>query len=390
MYGCLIVILMGLTLNTLAVLVLCTPTMWNNFFNRLLFCLAVFDTLYLLCGLSEWFRNRMQSPIQLYMFVNVVYPVRSVVMCCSIYTTVALTLERYQAITSPVEHRSRGTTPPSRRLLYYIGPVFGISVIYYLPKFFDLDVNKKTECLNSTNVDSANLSISESGLSNCTTSYDLLPTALRTNDQYHFWYINISNIVVTCIVPFTLLVYMNCRTLSSLRQFRQRQPSANLNSAGQNQESKSRSSDVKKTFILFSIVILFVVCHALRIFLNIDEFLHLEKMMEDRDKGCSGEKYSTKVAVPISEILLLFNSGANFIIYIFFDKGFEQVLKRYFCAATNPLDQINNIEMRAMTQGSTPRISLKNKFSMKGHARNIDDTDTNNVELTEMTSTLQV
>ena len=384
MFGYLIVVVMGLTLNALAVLVLCTATMWNNFFNRLLFCLAVFDSLYLLCGLSEWFRNRLQSSIQLYMFVNVVYPVRSVVMCCSIYTTVALTLERYQAITSPVEHRSRGTTAPSRRLFYYIGPVLGFSIVYYLPKFFDLDVDKTIECLSSTNVNSTNLSILESDLNNCTTKYGLVPTELRTKDQYLFWYINISNIVVTCIVPFTLLVYMNCRTLSSLRQFRQRQPSANLNSSCRNQESRSRSSDVKKTFILFSIVILFAVCHALRIFLNIDEFLHLEKMMEDRQKGCSGEKYSTLVAVPISEILLLFNSGANFIIYIFFDKGFEQVLKKYFCATRNQLDDTNNIEMRAMT----PRISLKKKFSTKEPVPKTDDTQANNIDLT-VTSTLQ-
>ena len=130
---------LGFTLNMIAIWILLAQSMWNNIFNRLIMCLSTFDSIFIFCGLLEIIRKWLMLPIQQYVFAKVVYPFRSMAMCCSIYTTVVLTLERYQAITSPIQHRNRNANISlGKRLICYIVPVCTFSFIYYIPKFFDM------------------------------------------------------------------------------------------------------------------------------------------------------------------------------------------------------------------------------------------------------------
>ena len=149
MCGNLFIGVLGVLLNSITIIVLSTSTMRNNFFNRLLICLAVFDNLYLFCELSEVFRLRYYTFVQQHMFANFIYPVRSVFLCSSIYMTVALTLERFHAITSPVQYRARGTTNMTSRLLRYVMPVLAFSMVYYIPKLLDLNVDEISECMKN-------------------------------------------------------------------------------------------------------------------------------------------------------------------------------------------------------------------------------------------------
>ena len=340
-FGYLLVGLLGLLLNIIAMLVLLTPTMWNNFFNRLIMCLAGYDSAFILCGILEIFRRWQLTFLQQYLFVKVLYPFRSMVMCCSIYTTLVLTLERHQAITSPIQYRSRGSQRKlGRRLFIYIVPVMLFSFAYYFPKYFDLDVLEVTNCPIINSIPSNTTVLLNLNAPNCTTKYRITPTPLRTNHQYIFWYINVSNLVVTCVLPISLLIFMNCRIVSSLNKFRRRRPSMMMNTPNlttpntttttTTTQHPKNTSDVKKTFMLFSIVMLFILCHALRIMMNITEFLNLETLALEREKGCDGIKFWQHVSRPLSEFLLLFNSSANFFVYMFFDKAFQQILRKRF------------------------------------------------------------
>ena len=142
--------IIGVVLNFIAVLVLSTSSMRSNFFNRLLFVLAIFDSLYLVCEISEVFRHRYPTVGLQRAFVNFVYPIRSVFMCSSIFMTIALTIERYQAITNPIEYRARGSSNMMKRLLCYVMPVLIFSILYYIPKYVDLDVDEVLKCINGT------------------------------------------------------------------------------------------------------------------------------------------------------------------------------------------------------------------------------------------------
>ena len=327
MCGNLFIGVLGVILNSIAVIVLSTSTMRNNFFNRLLICLAIFDNLYLFCELSELFRLRYYTFVQQHMFANFIYPVRSVFLCSSIYMTVALTLERYHAITSPVQYRARGTTNMTSRLLRYMVPVLAFSIVYYIPKLLDLNVDEITQCTGN-NVTTAMEGAQEVAYDNrdndnCTIEYSLTPTELRMNHHYVLWYINISNLILTAFIPLGVLMYLNCKIYLSLNQFIQRQPSSGTGSS-----RRQQLTDVKKTFILFSIVAIFVICHSLRIILNIDEFFNLTTFKEEQEKGCDGVKFWAQVIVPLNQLLIIINASANFFIYVFFDKGFQQVLQQ--------------------------------------------------------------
>ena len=88
--------------------------------------------------------------------------------------------------------------------------------------------------------------------------------------------------------------------------------------------------DEKKTFILFSLIVVFVICHSLRICLNVDEFLNLATFVEEQENGCNNPKFWDQVLVPMNQMLLIINASAHFFIYVFFDHGFQHVLKHIF------------------------------------------------------------
>ena len=339
--------MVGIVLNSIALWVFSTSSMRSNFFNRLLFTLAVFDNLYLACEISEVFRHRQWTPMfeHIHFFVNILYPFRSMFMCSSIFITIALARERYQAILRPANyHRRRESPDMNKRLFYYLFPVITFCIIYYFPRFLDLDVGEVMKCTgmyeNMEN-DTRRVTAPSGGeviddtnkYLNCSKEYTLIPTKLRVNHHYVLWYINISNLLFTAILPTCILLYTNCRIYSALNNFIQRQPSVHNSRSHQRCKERpsqqARANDVKKAFILFSIVIIFIMCHTLRIILNIDEFLSLTKLIEIWNKGCDDSvKVWVEVAVPINQLLIIINSSSNFFIYSFFDPTFQKVLRQ--------------------------------------------------------------
>ena len=330
-YGNLSTGIIGVVLNFITIIVLSSSKMRNNVFNRLLICLAVFDNSYLFCEISEVFRVWNQTYLQQYVFAKFVYPVRSVFMSSSIYMNIVLASERYQALTSPVTYRVKRTSNMSKQVLTSIMPVLVVSFIYYTPKFFDINVEETVEC-NNNNSSTNTLEIArlEKEMMNCTLKYYLVPTELRINHHYLLWYLNISNLLITAIVPICILVYLNIRIYMSLDKFLQRRPSTNSRLFEPERRlsfHRQQSVDVKKTFILFSIVVILIVCHSLRFILNMEELLRLSLSNEELQDGCEPPHYWEQILIPLSQLLLIMNASVHFFIYGFFDKEFQQVLK---------------------------------------------------------------
>ena len=368
-FSCMLVGVIGLVLNIFAMSILITPTMWNNLFNRLLLCLTAYDVLFILCGLLEIFRQKYHYHVQQYLFVHLLYPIRSMSMCCSIYTTIVLTLERYQAITSPIRHRNQRANNMAnitKPLLIYILPVTILSIVYYLPKFFDLTIAEGYDCDESTLSalkNDSDVKDIELERRNCTPSFKIRPTNLRINKTYIFWYLNVSNLIVTCVVPIILLIFMNARIAISLQQLQNRRSKNNANRCNKSdsgtkneQQDRHHSSlhDVKKFFILFSIVVLFILCHSLRITMNFAEFVNAEILSKERQKGCNELSYWHFFSIPLSEILLLLNASAHFFVYLLFDKTFQEIaknrlfsLKRFIhCSFENSRQEILQMQER--------------------------------------------
>jgi len=349
-FGSLFVGFIGIFLNITTVGVLLGSFLGASFFNWLLVCLSVFDSLFLLNGILEAFRNHIgiASYQHHYIFVNFLYPFRSVVMFCSMYMTVILALERYNALARPTNHQS--STRGNRRftvwsyfkmhwlrLLKYVGPVILLSTLFYSPKYMELYLKKDVRC----NTTVANFNCSE---------YMVGLTDLRKSSDYVLWYLNVTNLIVTTVIPLVALAYLNFNVYLKFKQYIHRQPShRHTTRPTQNQQGhptttptpnnhhhknnnvqerfRKREKDViQQTMILFVIVILFVLSHVLRIILNIEEMKSLREEREALDQGCEWLKFWTIIVAPISHLLLQINSSINFFIYCFYNQSFRDVL----------------------------------------------------------------
>ena len=340
--------MIGAFLNIITIIVLSSSTMLNNFFNRLLISLAVFDTLYLSCEISEVFRHRHNTFIQQQIFVYFTYPMRNIFMFSSVYMTMMLAFERYQAITNPVTYRIKmvGTSMNSQ-LISNVTPGLLFSVVYYIPKFLDLTVGEDTKCtfnnVTKTFIENASMddALAPEFDETCITNYVLVPTSLRLDPQYIFWYIIVSNLTLTALVPSAVLIFLNTRIMTSLKNFNNRRNSLktlktsnslplSLSEKKNASAAKSSNTDLKKTFILFGIVILFVLCHSLRIALNVNEFIEVaaQKVTSDGEV-CRKERIWKEYAGPFNQLLVIINSSLNFFIYVFFDNAFQQVLRTH-------------------------------------------------------------
>ena len=311
---------LGIIFNTIAISILCHKKMRSSFFNRLLVCLAVEDTLFLLLTISDALGMQLiksYGSVYPFIFVNLVYPARSMLMFCSIYMTVGLACERYHSTSNVYLRQDRQNENTCRRFLMYTTPVITFSILYSIPKFFDLKVR---EINSNCSMDSVNETIKSNN-----TEYAVQHTKIRENHDYVLWYINILHLVVAGIIPFVLLTVLYYKIYKSLKQRRLNR--ASIISRNLSRRKEERKKETRQTFVLFSIIVLFGMCHALRVILNIEELAVLEKSNEQRKQGCAGVYFWAVVALPISTLLLQLNSCTVFFVYCVCDDIFKEVLK---------------------------------------------------------------
>ena len=232
----------------------------------------------------------------------------------------------------------------------------------YIPRFFDLYIEEGLKCskLNETIhiTDIKQYNASGRNENNCTFEYNLKATKMRIGHNYVLWYVNISNFLLTVLVPVGVLTYLNCKIHSLLHNFMARQPSSNPTELRKIPARAQVTSDVKQVFILFSIVIVLVICHSLRVVLNIDEFIDITRYKEDLEKGCNIRKFWNELAVRINQLLIIMNASANFFIYVCMDKGFQKVLRKCFCVGP---DEQNNKFINATRQTEQEGVTIENK-----------------------------
>ena len=369
----------GVFLNLITIHVFSSPALRKNFFNRLLICLAVFDTLYISCEISEVFRHRHNTLLQQSIFVNFVYPIRNIFMFSSVYMTVVLAFERYQAITNPMEVRVRGVkSSMNQELLTHVFPGVVFAMIYYIPKFFELDVEEiREDCNNFDDVTSVSVNDTAAETMHlaakvtCTSKYILVPTNLRRNPIYVFWYFIVSNLTLTAVLPFLALTVLNLKIVFSLRQFADKKQSLKTRNSLTNTDTRCSikckttccpTTDVKKTFILFSIVALFAICHSLRVAFNIDEFIYRMSQITN-NQSCRSPRIWAQYVGPFNQLLIILNSSLNFFIYTLFDIEFQHILRKRLGLNIEKQNKMNtNTEGTRLTRNT--KIIVKDQIEL--------------------------
>ncbi len=317
----------GFLANALAIPILCSKEM-NSIFNKLLVFLAVFDNFYIVCSVLEGLRKHKSfSQWHEYAFGYFLYPLHNFVLCCSIYITVTLALERYRAVWRPVEYHNKvkGANPWRRVTTTYIIPVLVFSVIFNIPKLFEVEFVVKEGLIGG------NGTINQSLAS---------PTELRLNNYYVIFYVNAARLLVQGIIPFSLLSFLNYRIYWVIRRRREmvNRPSLAATTATTIQQSNNAASvraakanETQQAVVLFIIVLLFFICHTPRFALNVHEFLTLEALRFSIEHDCNSVSVWALICASVSHCLMTLNSSVNFFIYTFMCATFRRQVRRVVC-----------------------------------------------------------
>ena len=90
----------------------------------------------------------------------------------------------------------------------------------------------------------------------------------------------------------------------------------------------ANAEDIRLASVLFSVVILLMICHFMGMLLNVYEAIHNENIQEKRRQGCYS--YWIYNVIRISNLMITINSAANPFNFILCHPGLEDFYtKRY-------------------------------------------------------------
>ena len=325
-YGVLILASIGIPANMIVVAAITrNAELSKHFFNWLLAAVAVIDSLFLGCGFFEAIRLFFhESPTMDLIHVAVIYPIRSMFMLASIYMIVLLSYERFKAVTTPLyEGDVTKMLHPWLHFMRYTMPVILGAILYYLPKFWEQEL-KYSNIHGSKN----STQMQQQNISNITVP-QIVFTPFRHNRSYVLWYVTLGNTVMTSLIPFSLLVYLNLRVYFRLKIFLQRRSTLRLRRVDQSRPSTNQRAKPKGSqnlTVLYLMVCVFIGCNIMRLILNISEILIYENERKANENGCLGVHYWMLIATVLSNFLIHLNSSANLCVFCLANPKLREIL----------------------------------------------------------------
>jgi len=271
--------------------------------------LAINDIFYLTFALAESIRSDLEidtGDVHTTVFAHGLYPFHNIMLCLSIYMTVILAMERYRAVSKPIDYHTIIVSGKQwQRVFRYVIPVVFFSLIFNMPKFFELKTKKIEDFGNQTRL-------------------SIAPTELRLNDDYTTHYNHNLRIIFTGVIPLIALVYFNYQVYCA---FKQRRRNMRGITSGTNQHQQATEEN-RQAIILFAIVVLFFICHLFRNILSLHEALTFEQKKKDYFHDCGGVAFGILVLGLISHLLLTCNSAFSFFLYCAMSDQFRTELKK--------------------------------------------------------------
>ena len=302
-------------------------------FHRLMMMLSVSDTfviilsffIFALPDLSQDYHDSILAHI-----APIIFPSAKIALTASIYSTLAIALERYVIICHPfyaINHRW-----PAKKYIIFI---LIFSIIYNLPRFFSI---KTVICPDETlesgwqEQNASNFNIRT--VSNCTPGEaQLRPTLLRLDYYYYSVYLFWMDLCVMEVLPMVCLIMLNMFVLKSFRRKLNNRLRSNSIAVGifnttaatllvDRRISNSKHNRRKNNLTIehvelglaklsLTIVFIFILCHSFKLIPNIHELLF----------GLSheGELESSWVRsiIHLSNFLIVLCCSSNFYVYCF-------------------------------------------------------------------------
>ncbi len=334
----------GILGNILCILVLQLKDLdLASSFVNLLTTLCVFDSLfiaavnlfYTLPIHSEFYESELIPYL-----TPALLPLVHIVLTGSVYSVVAVAVERYWIICDPL---GRGVGHHQHQSgCKFVAAIVAFSAVYNINKFFEVSVGYpivEQEVWNDTT--------SQYDLVNVTKAVVAI-TRLRANPDYLKASI-ISNFVVMVILPLAILSVCHILTYRKIKENTQRH----------NAISSHQRRDDAMAMLFFIIIFFFVVCHSGKFVLNFYEISQV--FYDEKDKKWPLWAF---LLTRVNHFLLIINSSVNFFIYCFRDAKFRNALisllalKKPFSFPLTSEATRNNNSLENATNATTETIEL--------------------------------
>lgn len=330
-----IIAITGILLNIFAIAVLTQPRMRSSTAIYLI-SLAVYDNVVLLSMIINFAIptiNTNEAFNDTYSFMYsylqpIAYPIALIAQTGTIYTTVGFTVERYVAVCRPLQAANICTMNRSKKAVLCI--LLG-SIMYNIPRMFEFET--KTEWSSQYNHTRPTYSTTELGKN-------------KIYKEVYFIYLNL---LVMFLMPFTLLTYLNTCLINAIRTSRK----------SRMQMSSSAVKENNMTIMLISVVVVFLVCQLPSIADNI-----LWTVLKNNQQNCSPAyiKFTT-----ISNLMVVFNSACNFVLYCLFGKKFRRVFSKLFCTGFRRSTVRYQFRPESTTLVSHIRDNTTKLYHIQGH-----------------------
>ena len=288
-------------------------------FANLLKCLSIFDSLFLACILLQYSVPSLWEYYLTWLLPHITpytLPLIHITLTGSVYTVssisvlllltvllsqvVAVAVERFLTVCFPFQqcHMYHG--------LGYILPIVLFSIIYNIPKFFEIEtvyLEHEEWGLDTNGTNSSTIIV-----------YPWLnATALRRDPAYSKYVVFILNFVVMGLIPVLLLSVLNFFIYRSISRA----------TASHNNISSAHRRDGTMARLLMAIVIVFLCCHSTKIIVNFYEALQMVQSGELTEHPAW-----VMLLVKVNHLLLTINSAANILIYSY-KVGHQSLHKSY-------------------------------------------------------------
>ena len=227
-------------------------------------------------------------------------PLLSMLLLCSTYLTVLLSGDRYFLICWPAIAEKIRTRKVALCLVLV---VFILVNVYILPHWFEYETDKRSTKASIPR---------ENDTLNGTVGYELLEliySELGLNTQYRSIYRFYLNVPVTFVVPFTLLALCNGSMVHQLLLIKKKKQRL----------GRRMKADVRITIMLVLIVLTFMLCRSINLFVNLRVQL----------SPCLN-KNSLQLYNAFANLLIAFNGFVNFFLFAAFGQRFREMVLYIF------------------------------------------------------------
>ncbi|EYC38782.1 hypothetical protein Y032_0696g1610 [Ancylostoma ceylanicum] len=273
----------GLIGNGLSAFVYSRPEMRTST-NLYLCALGCSDNAVILTGIFLFFLDSVRkfslNLTRIFgLFSPIVFPMGMTAQTCSVYFTIFAGADCFAQVCLP--DKVKNTMAQTKFIRRSVIFIFIFSVLYNIPHCFEAIV---IDCFHETLGGS---------------SWEVCPETMRYNDLYQNVYYKYMYAIFLAVGPLIILVILNTFIIG-----------ASIFGAG--------GTSAGDTISLILVVLLFIACNVAALLLNTFEAKIVEAI----------GPYINYI-VDLSNLLVVFNSSFNFIIYITFSRSFRETLRKY-------------------------------------------------------------